>query len=391
VPSADFQVQRIREAFRRKFGTQTRPCIIRSPGRVNLIGEHTDYNEGFVLPAAIDKAIIFAVAPRNDYRFHFISVDLEDGLKGDVRSPQKSSKGWPNYLLGVIDQLQRRGYRPGGINLAFGGDIPIGAGLSSSAAMEGGFIFALNEIFSLGIDKISMAKIAQKAEHEFAGVQCGIMDQFANMFGENRKVLKIDCRSLEYTHIPFERDDLKIILCETPTRRSLASSEYNIRRTQCEAGIAILQGHDSRIKSLRDVSLEFLFQHGNGMESVVAKRCEYVIRENARVLQACEDLMRSDLASFGRKMFESHAGLRDDYEVSSSELDILVDLASGIDGVLGSRMMGAGFGGCTINLVEESSAKNFVEVIGSRFRERTGNAIKVHITKLVGGTERACQ
>jgi galactokinase len=391
VPSADFQAQRIREAFRQKFGTQTHQCIVRSPGRVNLIGEHTDYNEGFVLPAAIDKAIIFVAAPRNDHRFHFVSVDLEDELEGDVRSPQKSPKGWPNYLLGIIDQLQRRGCCLEGIDLAFGGDLPIGAGLSSSAAMEGGFIVALNEIFSLGIDRTSMAKMAQKAEHEFAGVQCGIMDQFANMFGERRKVLKIDCRSLEYTHIPFERDDLKIILCETPTRRSLASSEYNVRRTQCETGGAILRQFDCTIKNLRDVSLEFLLQHRNGMDPVVAQRCEYVIRENTRVLQACDDLMRNDMTSFGRKMFESHAGLRDEYEVSSSELDILVDLASGIDGVLGARMMGAGFGGCTINLVEESSAKNFVEIIGSRFRERTGDAIKVHVMKLVGGTERVCR
>ncbi len=387
MPSADNQARRIQEVFRRKFGTQLRQTVVRSPGRVNLIGEHTDYNEGFVLPAAIDKAIVFAVSPRNDHKFHFVSADLEDELEGDLHSLQKSPKGWPNYLLGIIDQLRRNGYRPEGMNVAFGGDLPIGAGLSSSAAMEGGFVLALNEMFSFHIDKISMAKMAQKAEHEFAGVQCGIMDQFANIFGEKRKVLKIDCRSLEYTHIPFERDDLKIILCETPTRRSLASSEYNIRRMQCESGVEILRRHDGAIKSLRDVKMEFFLQHRNGMASDVAKRCAYVIRENARVLQACEDLMRNDMTSFGRRMFESHAGLRDDYQVSSEELDILVDLASGIDGVLGSRMMGAGFGGCTINLVEESSAKNFAEVIGSRYRERTGDAIKLHITQLMGGTE----
>jgi galactokinase len=388
---ADFQLQRVREAFRQKFGAQSRQCIVRSPGRVNFIGEHTDYNEGFVLPAAIDKAIFFAVAPRTDQRFHFLSLDLNDELEGDIRSLQKSQKGWPNYLIGIIHQLQQRAYRPDGVNVVFGGDLPIGAGLSSSAAMEGGFILALNELFSFGIDKISMAKMAQKAEHEFAGVHCGIMDQFANVFGEHRKALKIDCRSLDYALIPFERDDLKIILCETPTRRSLASSEYNIRRGQCEAGVAVLRRHDGAIRSLRDVKLEFLLRHRNGMDPVIAKRCEYVIRENTRVLQACEDLMRNDLPSFGRKMFESHAGLRDDYQVSSEELDILVDLASDIEGVLGSRMMGAGFGGCTINLVEESSVKSFAEVVAGRYRERTGDAIKVHVTTLMGGSELVCR
>lgn len=384
-------MQRIRDAFRQKFGPQTNYRLIRSPGRVNLIGEHTDYNEGFVLPAAIDKAIFFAVAPRNDHRFHFVSLDLNDEFDGDIRSLQKSQKGWPNYLFGVIDQLQRAGYRPEGVNVVFGGDLPIGAGLSSSAAMEGGFIFALNDIFSLGIDKISMAKMAQKAEHEFAGVQCGIMDQFINLFGEQRKVLKIDCRSLEFEHIPFERDDLQIILCETPTQRSLASSEYNIRRTQCETGVAVLRRHDKTIRSLRDVQLDFLLEHRNEMAPVVARRCEYVIRENVRVLQACEDLVRNDMCSFGRRMFETHDGLRNDYQVSSTELDTLVDLVSKLDGVLGARMMGAGFGGCTINLVEESCAKNFAETISSRYRERTSDAISVHLTKLVGGTAIVCQ
>jgi galactokinase len=379
---------RVEKLFEEKFGIRKDRIVVRSPGRVNLIGEHTDYNEGFVLPAAVDKAIIFSVAPRNDRKFHFVSADLKDEYKGSIDELIKSLNRWPNYLLGVIDQLQKAGCSFDGVNVAFGGDVPIGAGLSSSAAMEGGFIFALNEIFSLDVDKLSMVKMAQKAEHEFAGVKCGIMDQFINIFGEKRKVLKIDCRSLEYQHFPFERDDLQIILCETPTRRSLASSEYNTRRKQCETGVESIQKYDGAIKSLRDVTLEMLTKHSAEMDPIVFKRCDYVVRENARVQQACEALSKNDLTLFGKKMFESHAGLRDDYEVSSKELDILVELASDIDGVLGSRMMGAGFGGCTINLVEESKTDKFTTTVKKQYRKRTGEDTKIHMTKLFGGTER---
>ena len=381
-------VETIERLFREKFGAGTKKIIVRSPGRVNLIGEHTDYNEGFVLPAAVDKAIYFAVEPRNDKRLHLVSVDLKDEYEGNVDEIKKSQKVWANYLLGVIYQLQKAGHRFNGVNAVFGGDVPIGAGLSSSAAMEGGFIFALNNIFSLGVDKLTMVKMSQKAEHEYVGVNCGIMDQFINIFGEDRKVLKIDCRSLQYEYFPFERDDLRIILCETPTRRSLASSEYNVRRKQCETGVAVLQKYNKAIKSLRDVQLDFLLEHRSDLEPVVFNRCEYVVKENARVLKACEDLKKNDLTSFGLQMFASHKGLRDDYEVSSKELDYLENIASRIPGVLGSRMMGAGFGGCTINLVEELHAEEFVEKVKALYKERTSDDIKVHVTKLVGGTER---
>jgi galactokinase len=378
----------IERQFHEKFGAQTNHIVVRSPGRVNLIGEHTDYNEGFVLPAAIDKAIIFAVAPRNDRRLHFVAVDLKDEYEGSIDELQKSSKGWPNYLLGIIDQLKKAGHLLGGVNAVFGGDVPIGAGLSSSAAMEGGFICALNDIFSLFIDKFTLVKMSQKAEHEFAGVNCGIMDQFINIFGEDHKVLKIDCRSLEYEYFPFKRDDLQIVLCETPTQRSLASSEYNIRRRQCEAGVAVLKKYDNKITSLRDVELDFLLDHRKDLEPIIFKRCEYVVRENVRVLLACEDLKRNDLSSFGLRMFDSHSGLRDDYEVSSKELDFLVDIATGLPGVLGSRMMGAGFGGCTISLVQNADVEQFVEMSKSRFLEWSGQAIKVHTTSISTGVSK---
>lgn len=353
-----------------------------------MIGEHTDYNEGFVLPAAIDKAIVFATAPRNDAYFHLVSADLNDECIVNADNLRRSAKKWPNYLLGVIDQIKKTGLHPGGVNVVFGGDIPIGAGLSSSAALEAGFIFAINESFNMGIDKLDMVKMAQKAEHEYAGVQCGIMDQFINIFGKVKTVLKLDCRSLEYHYFPFQRDDLRIILCETPTRHDLATSEYNVRRSQCESGVALLRRYDGSIKSLRDVSMELLLKHQKDFDPLIFKRCRYVLEENERVLLSCDDLERNDMVSFGKRMYDAHTGQRDDYEISCNELDILVELASETDGIIGARMMGGGFGGCTINIVEESKSDNFVNNIPHLFRERTGKEIKIHNTRITGGTER---
>jgi galactokinase len=384
----DFHLDRIYKIYKEKFDNSPKPIIIRSPGRINLIGEHTDYNEGFVLPAAIDKAIVFAATPRNDAYFHLVSADLNDECIVNADNLRRSSKQWPNYLLGVIDQLQKTGIRPGGVNVVFGGDIPIGAGLSSSAALEAGFIFALNELFDLGIDKLNMVKMAQKAEHEYAGVQCGIMDQFINIFGKDKTVLKLDCRSLEYHYFPFKHDDLRIILCETPTRHDLATSEYNIRRSQCEEGVALLRRYDGSIKSLRDVPMELLLEHQKNFDPLIFKRCRYVLEENERVLLSCDHLKRNDMVSFGKRMLESHTGLRDGYEVSSKDLDVLVELATETDGIIGARMMGGGFGGCTINIVEESKSENFIESIPYRFRKRTGKEIKIYTTRITGGTER---
>jgi galactokinase len=385
----DLHRDRIYNIFREKFGSETRPVIVRSPGRINLIGEHTDYNEGFVLPAAIDKTIIFAVSHGSDKCIHLVSADLKDECLVEQDNLKRSSKQWPNYLLGVIDQLHKAGLSRDGVNVVFGGDVPIGAGLSSSAALEGGFIFALNELFDLGIDKLDMVKMAQKAEHEFAGVNCGIMDQFINIFGKEKTVLKIDCRSLEYQHFPFQHDDLRIILCETPTRHDLASSEYNIRRSQCDAGVALLKRYDDTIKSLRDVSMEFLMRRQKDFDPLVFKRCRYILEENERVLMSCEDLKHNDMISFGKRMYDAHKGQRDDYEISCNDLDVLVELASDTTGVIGARMMGGGFGGCTINIVEESKSEYFIDRIPNLFTERTNKKkIKIHSAKITGGTER---
>jgi len=380
--------QRVDKAFLKKFGSRRDRIIVRSPGRVNLIGEHTDYNDGFVLPAAIDKAIVFVVAPRADRRCRFQAADLDASFDCSLDSIQKSPTGWPNYLLGVLDQLRKAGKEIDGCDLVFGGDIPIGAGMSSSAALETGFAFALNDLFDLGLNRLDLVRLAQKAENEFVGVQCGIMDQFVNIFGEARKVLRLDCRSLEYRHYPFGRSDIRIVLCDTQARRALASSEYNIRRRQCEAGVEILRRHDRHVKSLRDVELEFLAEHRGDLDPVVYKRCDYVVRENIRVGQACHDLERNDFHSFGQRMYESHKGLQDDYEVSSPELDVLVELASDIDGVLGARMMGAGFGGCTVNLVEQSHVDDFVGRIRKGSRKRLGKEVSPYVTTIESGTEK---
>lgn len=363
--------------------------LVQSPGRVNLIGEHTDYNDGFVLPAAIDKSIYLAMAPNARNTFRFYAIDKKESFETDgiAGSLQKSEKGWPNYLLGVVDRLRKHGYdTPSGFDCVFGGNVPIGAGLSSSAALEGGILFGLSQLFDWDIPPVEMARIAQEAENEFVGVQCGIMDQFISLNGKEDHAMKLDCRSLEYEFYPFKFNDIRIVLCDTQVRRELASSEYNVRRKQCEQGVTVLQEFEPDILNLRDVTLDLLDTHQADMDPIVFKRCKYVVEENKRILDACEDLENDDLVSFGQQMFASHKGLRDEYEVSCEELDILVDAARNIDGVMGARMMGGGFGGCTINLVEKDKLDSFTEKITKVYSEKTDRRLRVYTTKVSGGT-----
>jgi galactokinase len=377
-------VQVLAEKFKKHF--EATPLLVVSPGRVNLIGEHTDYNEGFVLPGATDKAIVFAAAPRPDTLCHFVSHDFDQEFRCDLGSLHRSPLRWPDYLQGVIDQFLLAGHRVGGFNCVFGGDIPIGAGMSSSAALEGGLAFALNAMFGLGLDGLALVKLAQKAENEFVGVRCGIMDQFINIHGREKKVLKLDCRSLEFEYFPFEREDLRIVVADTLVRRELAGSEYNVRRRQCEEGVELLRKYRPEIRSLRDVSQGLLREHQAEFDPVVFRRCDYVIRENIRVSEACVDLLHGDFKAFGERMYESHAGLRDDYEVSSPELNALVDAAALVPGVLGSRMMGAGFGGCTISLVESGAVPEFEARVGRDYEAATGKAPKTHVIRIEAGT-----
>lgn len=370
--------------FKRRF--PGRPLFVVSPGRVNLIGEHTDYNEGFVLPGAVDKAIAFAVGPRADSLCHFVSRDFDQEFRVELDGLHRSPLRWPDYLQGVVDQFLRGGHRIQGFNVVFGGDIPIGAGMSSSAAIEGGLAFALDRLFGLNLGGTALALLAQRAENEFVGVRCGIMDQFINLNGRERKLLKLDCRSLAYDYVPFERPDLRVVVCDTLVRRELASSEYNVRRRQCEAGVAAVRTSAPGVKSLRDVSPDLLETHRADMDPIVYKRCAYVIRENARLLAGCEDLARGDVRAFGEKMSGSHAGLRDEYEVSSPELDLLVEAALKVPGVLGARMMGAGFGGCTINLVEEGAVPEFEARVAAEYEASSGKTPPIHVVRIEAGT-----
>jgi len=364
----------------------SKPVVFRSPGRINLIGEHTDYNDGFVLPAAIDKAVYVAVNKRNDDEIHLYSQEFDEIYK-TVLSKIHPVKGWPDYVLGVIYQLQKRGVISGGFNMVLEGDIPIGAGLSSSAAVECATAYALNDLFQCNIERMTLVKMAQKAEHEFAGVQCGIMDQFASMFGKKEHVIRLDCRTLEYEYFPFKMDAVKIVLLDTKVKHSLASSEYNVRRLQCEEGVLIIRQKYPSVKNLRDVTVSML-EDCLAEESIVYKRCRYVVEENLRLQAACRDLLNDNLEAFGKKMYQTHQGLSKWYEVSCKELDFLVDAVKNEEAVLGARMMGGGFGGCTINLVKKDTVESVIQKVSAAYQEKMQKELKAYVVQIEGGTSK---
>lgn len=376
----------IQSSYSRYFSGE--PMIVYSPGRVNLIGEHTDYNEGFVLPAAIDKAILMAFSKNKDGMIRLHSVDMQpDYFETPVsKTYTKTGIDWADYIIGVVDQLQKTGRETEGFNCAFGGNIPIGAGMSSSAALEGGVAFGLSHLFGLDLTLMEMTKAAMMAENEFVGVRCGIMDQFASLHGQKDKVLKLDCRSLEYELYPFEWDQMCLLLCDTGIRRALAVSEYNIRRQQCETGVSVIRKSDPAISSLRDVSLEQVENFREEMDDLIYRRCRYVIEENKRVTDACAALTRNDLNAFGHKMYQSHHGLRNDYEVSCRELDLLVEATEPLESVLGARMMGGGFGGCTINLVNKDTLDDTIKQIREHYLKKTGKKPEFYVVNIDKGT-----
>lgn len=361
--------------------------IIRSPGRINLIGEHTDYNDGYVLPAAIDKAAYIAITPRSDREIHLVSIDMNDSFNTTLDELTiNRATSWPNYLLGVVDQFIKAGINVPGFDAALTGDIPLGAGLSSSAAVECAMALALNEITNAGFDKLTMVKMAQKAEHEFAGVQCGIMDQFASMFGKQHHVIRLDCRSLEYEYEPLEMEGYKIILFDSNVKHSLASTEYNVRRKQCETGVAMIQQHHHEIKSLRDVTMEMLDKYVLPNDLLIYQRCKYVVEENNRLLEACKDLEANNLVAFGKKMFETHHGLSKLYEVSCPELDFLVTQVQDNPAVVGARMMGGGFGGCTINIVKEEAVCDLIKETTTVYNAAMQKELKAYIVNIEDGS-----
>jgi len=375
----------IRKSFKEKF--KANPQLFKSPGRINLIGEHTDYNDGFVLPASVDKAIYFAVAPNKLNKFRLFAYDLKEYFEVSITQIEPRKGKWTNYILGVVMEILNSGKIVPGFDCLFGGNVPLGAGMSSSAAIECGIAFALNEVFNFGYSKLDMVKLSQKAEHDFAGVKCGIMDQFAVMFGDCNKVIKLDCRSLDYEYFPFNMENYLLVLVNTGVKHSLADSEYNARRAQCEEGVNVLQTHDGSVKSLRDVSIDLLELFESEFDPVTFKRCLYVIQENNRLQFACDALKNNDFELFGQYMYGSHEGLRDMYEVSCKELDDLVEIAKQTTGVLGARMMGGGFGGCTINLVEKSAVPLFEKTVNKKYKTPEGHPPEIYKVKIESGTK----
>lgn len=366
---------------------RTTPRLFRSPGRINLIGEHTDYNEGFVLPAGVDKAVYFAIEPRSDNRVELFAADLDDSYHFQIDDLTRPDKEWPLFQLSVLDQLQKKGLKIPGFQAVFGGDIPSGAGMSSSAALECCLLYALNELFDLGLDRIAIAKTAQKAENEYVGVNCGIMDQFASVFARKDAVIRLDCKSLDFDYFPFKLDGYSLILCDTTVKHSLASTEYNTRRQECEAGVAILRQYYPDISSLRDATPEQVELHKDELGDVIYRRCRFITGEIQRVQNACELLLKNEAKGFGEKMYETHHGLQHDYEVSCHELDFLVDFARELPEVAGARMMGGGFGGCTINLVASRECDAFEEKIKAAYQSAMGRTLPCYRVHIKSGTE----
>ncbi|MDP1974283.1 MAG: galactokinase [Sediminibacterium sp.] len=362
--------------------------IVRSPGRVNIIGEHADYNNGFVLPAAIDKAAYLAVSLRDDQEIHLIALDLNEKFSTTVDELKPiGDVSWPNYILGSAAQFLKHGIQLPGFNAVLTSNVPIGAGLSSSAAVECATVFALNHLLKTNIERVAMVAMAQKAEHEYAGVMCGIMDQFASMMGKANQVIKLDCRSLEYEYVPFKLDGIKILLLNTNVKHSLASSEYNTRRLECMQAVEMIQAYHPEVQSLRDATVEMLDQYVLPFNDLVYQRSRFVVDEMERLNQACQFLQDDNLPALGNCMFKTHDGLSRQYEVSCKELDYLVDFVRSRKEVIGARMMGGGFGGCTINLVQEDKIESLINSIKPAYEEAMGLPLDYYIATIQNGTE----
>ncbi|TVQ03033.1 MAG: galactokinase [Balneolaceae bacterium] len=359
------------QSFKEIFGGEFR--LFSAPGRINIIGEHTDYNEGFVMPAAIDKKIWLAIHPVHGRKASIYSVDYDETSAFDLDGDMSELPHWALYPYGVVKELQKKGCNPGGFKAVFGGDIPDGAGLSSSAAIECVFGTALNSLFDFGLDKLTIAKVGQLAEHNYAGVRCGLMDQFASMHGKAGHVIRLDCRSLDYEYAPLELSGHELILTDTRVKHSLASTEYNHRRAACEEGVRIIASNMPSINSLRDLRPKNVLPYKDILGEETFLCCEFVTEENERVLETVKALESNDLEKVGHLINASHRGLRDKYRVSCPELDLLVETANTVDGVLGSRMMGGGFGGCTITLLKTSSTDKYIKVTQAAFHESFGS------------------
>jgi len=356
-----------------------KPRFVQAPGRVNLIGEHTDYNDGFVLPVAIQFHTTVAISPRTDRRLLVSSQNYSEQIEFDMHAlPSLARHHWSDYVVGVAQKLSEQGFPVPGANLLIHGDVPQGAGLSSSASLEVAVCQALLQVAQEKMNGVDMALLCQRAENEFVGARCGIMDQFVSVHGQKDHALLLDCRSLTFTPEPIPVD-VRLVICNTMVRHSVAGGEYNQRRRECEIGANYFAGVFHGVKALRDISLEQFAQHSADLPQTVRKRCRHVITENARVLAAAEALKLHDLPRFAQLMRESHASLRDDFQVSCSELDLMVELAGKVDGVFGSRMTGGGFGGCTINLVRSRDVDVFQSTVAQSYHAATGQPPEIYV------------
>jgi len=347
----------VAEIFREQSGLE--PSVYFSPGRINLIGEHVDYNDGFVMPAAIDKGVYYAIALNDSDTIRFYSIDFDEFFSVEISAIAKAG-GWKDYVLAVVKEFELLGIQLKGFDCVFAGDIPRGSGLSSSAAVEGGLAFALNELLGTGFDRLQLALLCQRAEHNFPGVQCGIMDQFANMMGKKDKVILLDCQAMHHVYFPLQLDGYSIVLLNSKVPHSLVAGEYNLRRSQCAEGLAAMSA-GGKVNSFRDlVPWQMIFDYKERMSEKAFKRCCYVAQEIDRAERASQLLQQKDLIAFGELMFETHRGLSELYEVSCKELDFLVSLARAKKEVVGARLMGGGFGGCTINIVKNEMVETFI-------------------------------
>ncbi len=379
--------EEVRKHFIEHFGDE-KGTLYASPGRINLIGEHTDYNGGFVFPGAIDKGIIAEIRPNGTDKVKAYAIDLDEHTEFGLEEKDLPKEGWAKFLFGVCREMIKRGVDVKGFDTAFSGDVPLGAGMSSSAAIESTYAFAINELFGDNkIEKFELAKVGQATEHNYVGVKCGIMDQFASIFGKAGHLMRLDCRSLEYEYYPFDPKGYKLVLLDSVVKHELASSAYNKRRESCETAVAAIQKKHPEVEFLRDCNMDMLEEVRADISEEDFMRAEYVIEEIQRVLDVCDALEKGDYQTVGEKMYETHHGMSKLYEVSCEELDYLNDCAKKC-GVTGSRVMGGGFGGCTINLVKDELYENFIQTTKEAFKTKFGKEPKVYDVVISDGARR---
>ncbi len=372
--------------FQNKFGKET-PEVYTAPGRINLIGEHTDYNGSFVFPGAVDKGITAAIRLNGTDKVRAYALDLSEYSEFGLNEEDIPTEGWAKYIFGICREIIKRGGKVQGFDTVFSGNVPLGAGMSSSAALESTYAYALNDMLNLGIDKFELAKIGQATEHHYVGVKCGIMDQFISLFGKKGHLVRLDCKTMEYEYFPFDPQGYKLVLLDTQVKHELASSAYNKRRESCERAAAAIRKNHPEVQFLRDADMNMLNEVKDVISEEDYKRAKYVIEETQRVLEVSDALKKGDYETVGKKMYETHEGMSKLYEVSCEELDFLNDIAKK-SGVTGSRVMGGGFGGCTLNLVKDELHDQFIEEALAQFKNKFGYEPKVYDVVISDGARK---